>query len=710
MKARLNNILALITLLVSSVTVPAKAQESQLEPSYDSRKEKYGYRIKGTRNEVIPPRYSRVEEFYKGKAVVMNDDLYGIIDEKGKAVFPMKSKRIIFDRENERYRFEDPKTAHTGVMDLNLNIVIPPVYYKVNKINKVYIVERYLNGNFCNGAFGVNGEELIPVTIPRQLEESWTGYISERIEGNDGILKTTGELIVPFVHRSAYIYPEKNIIIVSDTVHTCYLLDMSGKKISDRIYNSYKLINDRLFAVCISNKWGFITRNSFSIDCLYDEPDTSSYENGYFVLSKNKKMGVIDTAGREVIPFTYDKIIRYPDEMYQVWNNDKTGIADASGKIVVPCRFESVPASPGNGGFVLLDSRKKLGGIGIDGKELVPFVIDEEYVRQNYKTASAYLSALLKIDPKNPEIIYLDALGACSNLKPEQVLPILTGHVEKFGSNVYAPYPLLYFRSKTYTDLNNFKDAENDAMWANAGSVWGSKAYIYMGDKKFNEQDFKAAEHYYLYAGLYQNEKEAKEHRNKAIEELKKRGQWVEPKLVLSKPEPPIPDLPVALMNFTTDDLSKYEGNYQFRYLFTYQEALENCPRGYRMPEAKDWVNLIEYIMKDKRITPSTAWLIRGYIGENWNTESTMQEGFKTVHYSYHSHDDYKLNIGPLRRHGSSVGISDYMRSHDIIRYWFKPGEINGKMANIIEFNSGGFEWYYAEDNQGSACVRYIKK
>ncbi|MFN8211577.1 MAG: WG repeat-containing protein [Bacteroidales bacterium] len=87
MKARLNNILALITLLVSSVTVPAKAQESQLEPSYDSRKEKYGYRIKGTRNEVIPPRYSRVEEFYKGKAVVMNDDFLCVIDEKG-AVFP----------------------------------------------------------------------------------------------------------------------------------------------------------------------------------------------------------------------------------------------------------------------------------------------------------------------------------------------------------------------------------------------------------------------------------------------------------------------------------------------------------------------------------------------------------------------------------------------------------------------------------------------
>lgn len=697
----------------------AQYPEAPLKPQYSSEKSLYGYADSITGKLVIPFKYKLAKEFHKGLAIVIIKDYkYEIINIRGKSLFNEASNDIKLDRLNELFIVRETKTGFYGVLDYNLKQILPCEFEEITPmgnilmLRKAYTINDRFNG--CFGFFNKKGECIVPLEIPHKPKESSPGYIGnpmqfqyseDNIVERDGLISTNGEVIIPFTYRYVVPYPEEKVIVAGDQSRKYYLFDFSGKKISE---SAFDFINNPLngyFPVEKEGKLGFY-KDGLIVPIVYDKSYQLSYSDGTFILQKESKFGVTDLKGIEIVPYIYDKVTRYSKDLFLVTSKYKSGLINTSGKTIVPCEFEQIPAEPVKGGFLLEGLNKKFGAYNLNGENTVPFVVDEKLVTSDYTKANEYISKLLEMDPMHHYINYLVAVGYYNNMPPQEALSRVDALLTKYGTDDRNfPKQLLYIRSKTLADLNNFKDADFAAFRA-YGTIWGSKAYIYLGNKKVMEQDLKSAEHFYDYASMAEIKAPGADSLHKmVIAELRRSGQWQTPGAAKSSAKP-VASLPVTILNFTANDRLEAAGNYEFRLLYTYAEAVSGCPAGFRMPRLDDWVGLVKYIRADQP-NMSHAYQMIYDIGIGWGTSGTVREGARSKTYTFISKNTYNLNISPLRNHSNTLGMSEFQKEWDVITYWFEPGYIDGKKVNTIEFMNDGFQYLYKES--GKACVRYIK-
>jgi tetratricopeptide (TPR) repeat protein len=437
------------------------------------------------------------------------------------------------------------------------------------------------------------------------------------------------------------------------------------------------------------------------IPCLYDAGYGTEYANGLFILKKGSKYGVTDSTGKEIVPYTFDKVSWHNKNMFLAVKDDKYGIINSLGTVVIPCTMKSSPPQPINGYFIFFDSNKKYGCIKEDGTPVVPFVVDEDFAKTNYKTAAPYLAKMLTINPDDQWVIYLDALGYCSSAKSKDALDYVTRSINKFSDKkISVPEQLYYIRAIVYTELNDYVAAKDDA--SRGGSEWGKRAYLYMADKKFQQKDFQGANDFYVRAYVPPTD----ERRIRVTDELKKQG--------IQKPTvqnvihlTPDAVIPTTILGFTNSDRKEASGGNSYKMLYSYNEAVAGTPKGYRMTTVDDWVKLFEYIKKDQYDRYGRQGVDgANYVGKGWSktyyTEGVMRDKATT----YSSANAYDLNISPLRSH-KDIGLTGDERVN-YIDYWMEPAYYKGKKVNRIGFDDDGYRFEYVEG--GNACVRYVKK
>lgn len=66
----------------------------------------------------------------------------------------------------------------------------------------------------------------------------------------------------------------------------------------------------------------------------------SDFKDGFAVVEKGEKWGVIDTEGKEVVPCVYDVVASFYEELAAVCKNDKWGFVNTKGKLAIPCTYE----------------------------------------------------------------------------------------------------------------------------------------------------------------------------------------------------------------------------------------------------------------------------------------------------------------------------------------------------------------------------------
>ena len=118
----------------------------------------------------------------------------------------------------------------------------------------------------------------------------------------------------------------------------------------------------------------------------YDDIDMwISRDEGYFPVSKNNKVGYINTKGQLVIPIKYDYLVDYLEDKYnEVWanpvvndrivvrKNGKYGIINTENKVIMP--FTNKYAfidQPSEGMSLVRDHSYKIGLIDKNGKEVI---------------------------------------------------------------------------------------------------------------------------------------------------------------------------------------------------------------------------------------------------------------------------------------------------------------------------------------------------
>ena len=238
----------------------------------------------------------------------------------------------------------DEKSGLYGFVDADDKYVVKPMYKEVD-FNFGYKpgLSKVINKNGKAGFVDEQGKEVVKCKYD-EVESFEKGYAIVKIKTGEfdykhGLLDSTGkEIIAPKYGRMEY-YPNDKVLIVGDeNASNVGVIDLTGKMI---IAPQYEFWSKRI-------------------------------SKGIWPVGKNNICGVVNLKNEIIVPFTYEMIESYSDDLNvaPAKKDGKFGLIDRKGKVVIP--FMYADAWP-SGDYIAVKKDNKWGVISVDNKIILPF-------------------------------------------------------------------------------------------------------------------------------------------------------------------------------------------------------------------------------------------------------------------------------------------------------------------------------------------------
>lgn len=348
---------------------------------------------------VVPKTMDWCGDFKNGKAVIVIDNKYGVIDNNSNICIPCKYEEIrlgysnfVIVKEEMKYYlldflrgekiitydeisylgdkyFEFKEGETYGVIDYNGSIIIPANFNKdiellegtCFKVSKGYSDKKYI-------VFDL--ESHIIITTPKgkfrlPQEIIWVNIFSEGLaiveneKGHKGVINEQGELVIPcrFIGNLSDFHEGLSTVSISFNL---------SNRISCLINtNGHFVVHDDVSTIEISGDYQLVL---------------CSIGRNYFAYKQ--KWGVIDGTGNVIVPFLFDKIEDFHG-FYKVRKGNAVGILDKNGfsgnyygifgldgQEIIPCKYPRIDLN-NNGLFEII----KTGVYG--AKDLVLLTINQ---------------------------------------------------------------------------------------------------------------------------------------------------------------------------------------------------------------------------------------------------------------------------------------------------------------------------------------------
>ncbi len=270
--------------------------------------------------------------------------------------------------------------SNTGVINQQGDTIVPFIYNDIS---------QFTDGIACVSELREYGDKKFSDT-----ELLW------------GFIDKTGKVVVPLIYRSLSMSKNSDRYFATDSKMKKGIIDSRGNIIIPFIYdtilqfNEHATLTNRLFFCKINNE-GYIVLNK---DGKKVNPNryTSiqpffNYQRINYIVELDKKKGLLDYDGKELIPCRYDKVDTHWWWSYKspipVAIADKWGFVDSTGVIIVPCEYKDVNHSFSNN---ILEARSDDKRIVFDLKGNVllstPKVVYGKYGDKAFITREAYLT------------------------------------------------------------------------------------------------------------------------------------------------------------------------------------------------------------------------------------------------------------------------------------------------------------------------------
>lgn len=253
---------------------------------------------------------------------------YGIIHESGKIIVPAS-----YDYLEEIYTVDSIYISSIndqyGLLHENGKTIIEPQY---TELSTLYDADYILNAKHKNGAYQLLDYTGNVLTKTYQFITSSTSGFIVQSGGYQGLLDKNFKELFPTIYEDVTEL-ESGIFHITDKYQKQWLMDIDGKKLSDKFDDIEQEFDDNYTAV------------------------------GYKVSTKGKD-GFIDLNYKSIIPASYvelskitmgcnDYIFSYTD------NSNKYGLLDKSGKKLGKAIYSSVNNSSYFGKYILVGTEKK---------------------------------------------------------------------------------------------------------------------------------------------------------------------------------------------------------------------------------------------------------------------------------------------------------------------------------------------------------------
>ena len=325
--------------------------------------------------EIIKLKFSNFEFQPNGKIVAQLNNKYGIIDVNGNIIVPFE-----YDKLDYQYTTSIVlKDGNYGVIDSIGNVIIPIRFDKIDNNYGVYNVKT--NGKY--GFYSYTGKMLAP-TIYDEVGIFMDELCDVKRNDKWGKIDKSGNLVIPTIYDKFW----GNMIDIEGT----------NKKRNEAIKKNgndstiISLVDSELIPALYNNGWGVIDSHGKEIIPFEYYSSPRFFANGVFVLEKTKNnFGCVNTKGEIVTPFDYEEIflgdMRYDSDLhnkvyqyYGVKKNNKVGLISTNGKLIFPAIYERIEVVDNN--FIIKNNGKE-GFIDNTGKEITPIIYDEIKTDEN---------------------------------------------------------------------------------------------------------------------------------------------------------------------------------------------------------------------------------------------------------------------------------------------------------------------------------------
>jgi len=332
-----------------------------------------------------------------GYFIAQKDKKWGIINWDGQIILPLQYEKIY----DAFYNYVIiSKNNKKGLVDYAGKELIPAKYDDIKVIND--LVYAKINGK--EGLFDLQNNEIAK-PIYDTIFEPAQNFIRVVKDKKTGYLDYTGKELLPTIYDQVSGYLGKGYMTLIQN-NKFGLADIDLKPIVPCEYDS--LLGEdwkKYILVKKNNLYGLLHPDgkiAFPIKYEYiDNLDKENYSgNPRVMLAKlNKKWGILDTAGRAIVPFEYDEMKPdYERKTIVLSKKGKWGIVRGTGQAVLPFKYDEIGHVSKDIPIIGIKKKNKWGYISATGREIIKPTFDDAsvFTRTHDEAFKPYLYAPVK--------------------------------------------------------------------------------------------------------------------------------------------------------------------------------------------------------------------------------------------------------------------------------------------------------------------------
>ncbi|MBX9853582.1 MAG: WG repeat-containing protein [Cytophagaceae bacterium] len=268
-----------------------------LIPEKDSLTNLYGYKNLNTSEWQIKPEFESVEEFKKDRAIVSKNELFGIINKKGKFIVPLQFEVL----EGEKFYFFT-RGDTSGILNQKGDVLLKGgfsyVYYDPEKGSAILLQDELY------GYWDTSGNYIAPLSKYELAFENDLAFFNSG--KSQGFINKKGKKFIEIeggaiwdIRPYGYVSRKENLECVYDT---------SGKKIGRCDYDSILQMRKEIILYKKNNKYGIMNYDGKELTWAEYDLISPFNEKGISIVKKNNLYGLINEKLEVVLPLENESI------------------------------------------------------------------------------------------------------------------------------------------------------------------------------------------------------------------------------------------------------------------------------------------------------------------------------------------------------------------------------------------------------------------
>ena len=267
---------------------------------------------------LLPMEYSSIVNYSEKTIIVCKDDKYGLVDQEYNFLLECKYKSLKYISDDLIIcSAQENFDTNYGIINRDGSFVIPASYGNIdwNGCDRIVFKTHYGSREFYTD---LNFNTAVKLTDDKELVMK--GFWNLLGNFSDGIC------IYETEDKKYGIVNEQSNTVVSAKYDSINTSDIPGVFFG-KIGETHFLLNPQ----CAIEK---------QIACNHIWTKTGEKYANYIFVSKNKKMGLLDSRGEIILDCDYSSISVY-DDYLMLERDDQVGKADLDGNIIIPCEYKS---------------------------------------------------------------------------------------------------------------------------------------------------------------------------------------------------------------------------------------------------------------------------------------------------------------------------------------------------------------------------------